>query len=76
MLRAHDERASALPSSTGAVPAALTPGARLGAYEILGSLGAAGWVTSTAPATRGSPAMAGRVEAAHAHALTAAREKG
>jgi serine/threonine-protein kinase len=42
MLRAHDEGASALPSSTGAVPAALAPGTRLGAYQILGSLGAGG----------------------------------
>jgi len=42
MLRAHDERASALNVSGVSAPSVLTPGSRLGTYEILGTLGAGG----------------------------------
>jgi serine/threonine-protein kinase len=42
MLRAHDEGASALNVSGISASSVLTPGSRLGAYEILGTLGAGG----------------------------------
>jgi len=42
MLRAHAEGANALNVSGVSAPSVLTPGSRLGAYEILGTLGAGG----------------------------------
>jgi hypothetical protein len=42
MLRTHDEGASALNGSSRGTPSALKVGTRVGAYDIVGTLGAGG----------------------------------